>query len=832
MIKLRIRPGRELAWKRRPGRADKSKTHALDAMAARAEEEGPDYRFQARKLLENFERLTQDRSAFPDKKYIKFVLFPEESAIEEPLKEYFSERFGLDFISIESFGLHSLALFEPGNWTDFFGAIKRDLQEFDKFANGRITEAQFENRRITLIREFGLLTPSQIDFVIRPTRSVKRFSIAISQVKPNAVPDSFILACAEAAGIKISINEHGIIKETDLLQEHNGNPVTPQTLALFIKQLDQSPEIKAIYLDKMAVVDHVEYDQQIRTNLPQIEDPSTTSPVICVIYSGVENNHYTEKTFLEDQDGAGLSMDANNNNPQQDPTGHGTAVACRILFGSTLETNILPNRRNLLPVAKLFPVKLEPDDRGDDNFRLPIEELFKEDGDLAIAIKRFGIKIINLSVNLTHSSELHFPDKAMSREAARIDSFSKKLGVIVVISTGNIKHEELLELIKDHGKEALEEIRENSDSIGKYLRILPPADFLSGISAGSCWPVEGKNIRPSWFTRGLPSIKGRSPIKPDCLAPGGDYVLKLNETTPTAENNHAKSILTTRSTGGHTNSDDYLFFMNGTSFSAPQIVRTLAIAQASYPDASIESIKGLFLHRAYAAGQAKTRKLTDDTPAVPIDLMEALAGASMLAEKDEIKFLTGRSDDKKGDNRTYAVEAEIGHEKMLSFDLPLKEVKEMMTGLEDHKIGIRISVSYFPTLPSDYKFDQPVPYKEANQVHIAACLHSPSIAPIKTDGNQPVTMESEDWINHGLVNWTMDYYGTIQTPFASRDKKLSWRKFIEKLGGQESVQLSVRCFNNDSTQQSNLQRFSAIVTFEDLGAFVETKARGNIQVKV
>jgi hypothetical protein len=519
-----------------------------------------------------------------------------------------------------------------------------------------------------------------------------------------------------------------------------------------------------------------------------------------------------------------------NTDPQSDSHGHGTSVASYILFGTTLKTNIIPNRRTLLPVAKIYPVKLMGYAEKD-LFHLGVRELFKTDSDLAEAIKRHGIKIINLSLNSV-SGKLFFPDRSMSEEAVLIDRFSKKLKVIVVVSTGNIKSDELTELIKNDGKNLLEKIDENSDRQGKYLKILPPADLLSGIATGSCWTENEEKFVPSWFTRCLPPIKNKAPIKPDCLALGGDYALKINSNPPIVERAPAKSIITTHSYG-HLGSDDYLFFEAGTSFAAPQVARTLAIAQASYPNASVESIKGLFLHRA-SAWKTNNRKLTDDSPPVLVNMIPAFGGAGVLADKDELNFLTGKTGSKKGEERTYAIEGSLGHEEMIYFDLPLDDIDKMMKGLDDHKLGMRISVSYLPSPPSEYRSESLL-FRDANQIHIAACLHSPEILPLQTEGkniNQPITMTGPEWINNGLVEWTMDYYGVIQTPFATREKNISWKTFREKIGERKTVRLSVRCFIKDENQRGTSQDFAVIVTFKDLGAHLETRARSKIDVKV
>jgi hypothetical protein len=834
MKKLSIQPGRELSWTRRPARGTPKKELLNKILSRLLEKEDLDYRFQANRLKNNFEELLRDHVNFPDRKYIRFILLPEENEIQEPLTEYFLERYSLEFISIESFGLHSLALFEPNDWNLFTEIFKNDLENFYQFANGGGSKTPSHEKRITLIHEFGLLIPSRVDFVARPLQSEKQLSVIITQVKENAVSNDFIYTCAATAGVRINVSEHGIIKETDILEQLDNNPISPQTFDAFIKELDKSVEIKAIYLDKMAVVDHINFDQKVTTNLPQIEDPPSGCPVICIIDSGVENNHYTEKALLpyEDDHSNGLSLDLDNNNPQQDSVGHGTSVACRILYGSTLDTNIVPTRKNLLPISRIYPIKLKSHNE-DGKFAFPVRELFSDDGHLAQAVKEQGIKIINISVNKEFSDVLHFPDRRMSVEAAIIDDFSRKNKVLVVISTGNIQTEELIRLVQKDGTKFLEEIDSDSDAIAKYIRVLPPADFMSGISAGSGWLTDGKKFTPSWFTRCLPSLKGKSPNKPDCLAPGGDYFFQVETNPPVARNSPDRSVLTMQSYG-HMGSDDHLIFMSGTSFSAPQIVRTLAIAQATYPEASTETIKGIFLHRSYSK-KAKLRKLTDDTTPVPIEMLRAMGGASTMSEMDELKFLAGNHNGKKGEERTYAIEGEINHKKMISFDLPLTEVTKMMEGLEDHKLGIRLSVSYFPLLPSSYQFDEPIPFKEANQLHIAACLHSPDISPIQTEGknpNQPIAMASSDWLEHGLVEWTMDYYGVIQNPFSTKEQKVSWKKFKDKIGKREYVQLSLRCFINDETQRADAHRFSAIVTFEDLGAHVENLARGKVTIKV
>ncbi|KFK53719.1 S8 family serine peptidase [Vibrio vulnificus] len=183
-----------------------------------------------------------------------------------------------------------------------------------------------------------------------------------------------------------------------------------------------------------------------------------------------------------------------------------------------------------------------------------------------------GYRIISMSINFQSVAS----DHEYSFLASRIDAISKSLGVLFVISAGNLKDRQYRQ----------EWPREEGD-IFKMLarfqhddRILQPADSVSAISVGAVNHVENELIvsgAPTRYTRRGPSTSYG--IKPDVVHVGG-----IGDTKNSF-------IMTVDGT------NNILSNSQGTSLAAPHVAKTLAlIDDKTKQQLSTNALKALLLH--------------------------------------------------------------------------------------------------------------------------------------------------------------------------------------------------------------------------------------------
>lgn len=327
-------------------------------------------------------------------------------------------------------------------------------------------------------------------------------------------------------------------------------------------------------------VDSSKGDGDNPTPLP----PDPSAPAVCIIDSGIQEEHRLIESAIDKTTSYCFlpppvsSSDVSDYIP---PGGHGTRVAGAVLYGETVRRDLeyqlpfwIQNARVMdaygyLP-ATLFPAAL---------LRKVVDQFHHGPR---------HTRLFNHSVN----ADCHCRLRHMSAWAAQIDAMSEQFDILVIQSSGNIKHSASSPRagILDHlgaGRAYPDYLIEPSS------RVANPAQSLQALSVGSVayqfykstgWQSFATNeAEPSSFSRsglGLWNV-----IKPEVVEFGGDYLLSPGATallgTPTEGRDCFPELV--RSTkfgpGPEFDRDDI-----GTSYAAPKVTHIAAHLQRVLPD--------------------------------------------------------------------------------------------------------------------------------------------------------------------------------------------------------------------------------------------------------
>jgi hypothetical protein len=332
--------------------------------------------------------------------------------------------------------------------------------------------------------------------------------------------------------------------------------------------------------------------------------PDPGSPVICVIDSGIQEQH---PLLMPGIDVGNSKSYLPNDNSYADAVpngGHGTKVAGAILFGNHIPKNgqfkldcfvsnaRVLNARNNLP-KELFPPAL-------------MEEIVKDYADC---------KIFNLSVSNSRPCRLIH----MSKWAASIDKLMSENDKLFIVCAGNIK--------RTTGSTINPGIIEHINARRSYpnylytnaARISDPAQSCFALTVGSLCigyfedqdrQSFGKKDMVSSFSRCGPGIWRM--IKPDIVEYGGDFIREKGA-NPNLSVTNATMVEVVSTTAGGANAIGYDL---GTSFATPKVAHIAAAILKNIPAASSNLMRTLIVQSARLPGVAFQRPQVKDIQAM------------------------------------------------------------------------------------------------------------------------------------------------------------------------------------------------------------------------
>jgi len=339
---------------------------------------------------------------------------------------------------------------------------------------------------------------------------------------------------------------------------------------------------------------------------PDILPPSEDAPVVCVIDSGIQEEHRwlrpaidssTSRCFLP-------GSDPNNVADYVCPQGHGTRVAGAVLYPTEIpkEGTVTPvcwiQNARVLDRDKWLPVNLPPE-----VYLQKVVEHFH-------AEPRFT-KIFNHSIN----SRFPCPRRRMTSWAAKIDELSHEHDVLFIVSAGNQDRLGNGDLANPGLASHLTAGRiPPAHQLEDSMRVANPAQSLHALTVGSVSAevyndgdrrsFANERFQPSGFSRtgfGQPW----SVIKPDVVEVGGDLVYSKHSFIVGYHSAVSAELLNSTFQGCPAFSKDQA----GTSFAAPKVAHIAAHLQSLFPGASP------LLYRALIAQSARWPEWTENVPA-------------------------------------------------------------------------------------------------------------------------------------------------------------------------------------------------------------------------
>ena len=339
-------------------------------------------------------------------------------------------------------------------------------------------------------------------------------------------------------------------------------------------------------------------DLGIEGGLPiTINKPDDNSPIVCVIDSGIQEEHaYLSQAIRKDLSKSYLPG-SNIVSDEVDVDGHGTRVAGAILYSNGIsniaQKHDLPcfianarvlDKDNIMP-SKLLPSKVISD----------IIENYNV---------KHGIRLYNHSISSTGPCRV----KYMSSWATNIDMFSFERDLLFIQSSGNLKyncnnpHNIGIQQHLDANREYPEYLLENAS------RVSNPAQSMQALTVGSICIGEYEDMDLKSFGKeGAVSSFSRcgcgiwNSIKPEVVEYGGDYVRSKHNNTTFIKKEETSVELIRRSPRGPAYLKDGL----GTSFSTPKVTSIAAELQKIFPNESALLYKALIIQSARWTGWAE-----------------------------------------------------------------------------------------------------------------------------------------------------------------------------------------------------------------------------------
>lgn len=318
----------------------------------------------------------------------------------------------------------------------------------------------------------------------------------------------------------------------------------------------------------------------------QIEAPIQSAPIVCVMDSGIQENHkYLAPAIISDES-ISLLPDNSSISDEVAGGGHGTRVTGAILYPKAIPSDGVYQLPCWIRNMRIL----------DNNNCLP-ENLYPPTA-IAMAVQRYNVenpnptKVFNHSIGSRKSCEM----KHMTSWAAEIDSQSYNNDILFIQAAGNIS----VDVISAYWQAGYP----YPEYLDKELcRISNPAQSLQAITVGSVSEIEletddfialGKQMEVSSFSRTGPGIW--DVLKPEVVEYGGTHVYNKGSIPPqlTTPPEVCPELIRKSPEGPAFARDDV-----GTSFSAPKVTYIASQIEKALPESPALLYRALIAQSAH-----------------------------------------------------------------------------------------------------------------------------------------------------------------------------------------------------------------------------------------
>lgn len=442
--------------------------------------------------------------------------------------------------------------------TQIFAAIDR----IDPVGPGDRIGRQFRDRGIAEPQGFG---PDS-----RYTVDVELWDLGTAALRERAVAElrDFI------ASRQGRVTDHYIGESLVLIRAHcSGMLIRNMLLIDTISTLDLPPQ------PTLTIGEYLELDTGA---FPAIAAPSEDSPGIGVIDSGVTSAHPMLAPAIGEATVVPLAL-----GDSADAHGHGTKVAGLALYGD-VESCI--QARRFAPALRVYSARVTNARNEFDDDKLITTQMRDA---ITYFQQTYGCRVFNISLG---DRNLIYRAGKVGPWASVLDSLSRELNVVIVVSAGNYNYAPM---------------RTQDENITEYpgyllrpeARIIEPATASTALTVGSLshsnqippgfaqrnvafQPIAVEIGAPSPFTRSGPGLGGS--IKPDLVHYGGNLAY---DGLIRRVRDHTRELAVISL------NREYLQRLfatdSGTSFAAPRVSHMAATLVGAFPQASANLIRAL-----------------------------------------------------------------------------------------------------------------------------------------------------------------------------------------------------------------------------------------------
>lgn len=317
-------------------------------------------------------------------------------------------------------------------------------------------------------------------------------------------------------------------------------------------------------------------------DLPPVPPPEDGAPGITVLDSGLTAAHPLIAPAVGEATSVPQSW-----GDSSDSHGHGTMVAGIALYG---DVEACIRSRSFVPRLTLYSARVL-----NDQCQFDDEDLITTQMRQAIEYFRntYGCRVFNASLG---DARLPYRGGKVSPWASILDTLSRELNIVIIVSAGNYNHD------PGHGNSPDAHVQDYPRYLfGEDARIIEPATGAIVLTVGALAhssnvppgfsgnsvafrPIAGE-MQPSPFTRSGPGL-GDS-IKPELCEVGGN----------SAYDGFVQRVRDVRELSVISMNRQYLQQLfktdTGTSYSAPKVAHMAAQLYRSFPDASANLIRAL-----------------------------------------------------------------------------------------------------------------------------------------------------------------------------------------------------------------------------------------------